>query len=216
MARSPSMTRKRNDRTSRMAGKWPKIRSRRTTTVSPWVSMIAREVEFSADGPPQLYHAVAQADYVAIVAVTQDGRIPIVRQYRPVLEGFSWELPAGLVDGGENPAESCRRELLEETGFSACAIHRLADTSPCTGRLNNRIHSFFVEAGARAGKFDPEPGVSVKLVTPAELVRMITHGEFVSQLHLGALLLAELHGFLALPRKATRRPAGRKARPTRK
>jgi len=197
-----------------MAGKWPKIRSRQTTTVSPWVSVIAREVEFSADGPPQLYHAVAQADYVAIVAVTRDGRIPLVRQYRPVLEGFSWELPAGLVDGGEDPAESCRRELLEETGFSARAIHRLADTSPCTGRLNNRIHSFFVEAGARASKFDPEPGVSVKLVTPGQLVRMITHGEFVSQLHLGALLLAELHGFLALPRRA-RRPARRK-RPGRK
>jgi ADP-ribose pyrophosphatase len=197
-----------------MAGKWPKIRSRRTTTVSPWVSMIAREVEFSADAPPQLYHAVAQADYVAIVAVTQDGRIPLVRQYRPVLEGFSWELPAGLVDGGEDPAESCRRELLEETGFSARAIHRLADTSPCTGRLNNRIHSFFVEAGARAGKLDPEPGVSVKLVTQTQLVRMITRGEFVSQLHLGALLLAELHGFLALPRKATTQPAGRKVPPT--
>ena len=151
-----------------MAGKWPKIRSRRITTVSPWVSVIAREVEFSADAPPQLYHAVAQADYVAIVAVTQDGRIPLVRQYRPVLEGFSWELPAGLVDGGEDPAESCRRELLEETGFSARAIHRLADTSPCTGRLNNRIYSFFVEAGARVGKLDPEPGVSVKLVTPEQ------------------------------------------------
>ena len=196
-----------------MAGKWPKIRSRQSTPVSPWVSMIAREVEFSADEPPQLYHAVAQADYVAIVAVTQDGRIPLVRQYRPVLEGFSWELPAGLVDGGEDPAESCRRELLEETGFSARAIHRLADTSPCTGRLNNRIYSFFVEAGARAGKLDPEPGVSVKLVTPEQLVRMITRGEFVSQLHLGALLLAELHGYLALPRKATTRPAGRPARP---
>jgi ADP-ribose pyrophosphatase len=198
-----------------MAGKWPKIRSRQTTPVSPWVSMIAREVEFSAGAPPQLYHAVEQADYVAIVAVTRDGRIPLVRQYRPVLEGFSWELPAGLVDGGEDPADSCQRELLEETGFSAHAIHRLADTSPCTGRLNNRIHSFFVEAGARTGKFDPEPGVSAKLVTPAQLVRMIRRGEFVSQLHLGALLLAELHGFLALPRKTTARPPARRKRRSR-
>ena len=132
-----------------MAGKWPKIRSRQTTPVSPWVSMIAREVEFSADAPPQLYHAVEQADYVAIVAVTKDGRIPIVRQYRPVLEGFSWELPAGLVDGGEDPADSCRRELLEETGFPAPALHRLPDTSPCTGRLNNQFN-LLRRAGARA------------------------------------------------------------------
>jgi hypothetical protein len=42
----------------------------------------------------------------------------------------------------------------------------------------------------------------MKLVSPAEIVRLIRRGEFVSQLHIGALLLAELHGFIALPRKA--------------
>ncbi len=196
-----------------MSKQWPKIRSRRTTAVSPWMNLIAREVEFFPDAPPQTYHAVEQADYVSIVAITRDGRIPIVRQYRPVLEKFSWELPAGLVDGDEDPAESCRRELLEETGFSARAIHRLGNTSPCTGRLNNRIHSFFVEAGDRIATFDPEPGIGVKLVTPAQLARMITSGAFDSQLHIGALLLAELNGFLALPRSAMTRPTRRKARP---
>ena len=41
-----------------------------------------------------------------------------MRQYRPALEAFTWELPAGLVDPGEDPAETCRRELMEETDFS--------------------------------------------------------------------------------------------------
>ena len=50
--------------------KWPRIRSRRTTTVSPWMSIIAREVEFARGEAPQVYHAVAQADYIAIVALT--------------------------------------------------------------------------------------------------------------------------------------------------
>ena len=185
--------------------KWPRIRTRRTTKVSPWMGIIAREVEFSRGASPQTYHAVEQADYVGIVAITRGGKIPIVRQYRPALETFSWELPAGLVDAGEDPLESCRRELLEETGLTVCAIHRLGDKSPCTGRLNNRIHSFFVEAGERIAAFEPEPGVTVKLVSPAEIARMITSGTFVSQLHIGTLLLAELHGFLALPRKAVRR-----------
>lgn len=194
--------------------KWPRILARRITTISPWVNMIAREVEFSPDAAPQIYHAVDQADYIAIVALTPARRIPIVRQYRPALEEFSWELPAGLIDDGEEPAEGCRRELVEETGFPARSVHRLGNTSPCTGRLNNRVHSFFVETGERTPKFEPEPGLAVKLVTPAQLVRMIRSGEFVSQLHIGALLLAELHGFLALPR-ATRRPA-RKARRARK
>src|ERR671924_106782 len=191
--------------------KWPRIRSRRTTAVSPWVSLIAREVEFSRGQKPQVYHAVEQPDYISIVALTRAGKIPIVRQYRPALEAYAWELPAGLVDKGEDPADGCRRELLEETGLTARAVHALGENSACTGRLNNRIHNFFVEAGERMNGFKPEPGITVKLVTPAEIVRMIKRGMFLSQLHIGALLLAELNGFLALPRNALRAP--RRARP---
>jgi ADP-ribose pyrophosphatase len=194
--------------------KWPRIRSRRTTAVSPWVSIIAREVEFSRGAAPQTYHAVEQADYISIVALTPSGKIPIVRQYRPALEAFAWELPAGLVDPGEDPADGCRRELMEETGFTARAVHALGENSACTGRLNNRIHNFFVEAGERTRAFEPEPGISVKLVSPAEIARLIKRGVFLSQLHIGALLLAELHGFLALPRNPPRTP--RRLRPTRK
>ena len=186
--------------------KWPRIRSRRTTKVSPWMSIVAREVEFSRGEKPQIYHAVEQADYIAIVALTQGGKIPLVRQYRPALEAFSWELPAGLVDPGESPADACRRELLEETGLTARTIHLLGKNSPCTGRLNNRSHSFFVEAGDRIKGFKPEAGMTVKLVSPAEVVRLITSGGFKSQLHLGALMLAELRLFIALPRKAATVP----------
>ena len=185
--------------------RWPRIRSRRTTAISPWISIIAREVEFSRGAPGEVDHAVAQADYIAIVALTGKGSIPIVRQYRPALEAFSWELPAGLVDAGEKPSECCRRELLEETGLTARAIHDLAQTFPCTGRLSNKIHSFFVEAGERIEGFEPEVGVSVKCVTPAEMVQLIRAGKFVSQLHIGALMLAELHGFLKLPRQQPKR-----------
>jgi ADP-ribose pyrophosphatase len=180
--------------------KWPRIRARRTTPVSPWISIVAREVQFSRNASPQIFHALDLADYVAVVALAPGGKIPIVRQYRPTLEAFSWELPSGLVDRGESPAECCRRELLEETGLTARAVHRLGEASPCTGRLGNRIHSFFVEAGERIESFKPEPGLAVKLVSLQELARLIRTGGFVSQLHIGTLLLAELHGFIALPR----------------
>ena len=160
--------------------KWPRIRSRRTTAVSPWMSIVAREVEFSRGETPQIYHAVEQADYISIVALTPGGKIPIVRQYRPALEAFSWELPAGLLDPGESPADACRRELLEETGLTARTIHPLGENSPCTGRLDNRIHSFFVEAGDRIKGFKPEAGITVKLVSPAEVGRLITERRFRS------------------------------------
>ena len=184
-----------------MAEEWPKIRARQTTTISPWMDVIAREVEFAPGEPPQLYHAVGQRDYLAVLARTPDGRIPIVRQYRPAMEAFTWELPAGLVERGEDPAEACVRELLEETGYPARIVHSLgAPAAACTGRLSNRIYSYFVETGERAADFASEPGIAVALKSPAELVAMINAGEFVQQLHLGALMLAELRGFLTLPR----------------
>jgi len=181
-----------------MAGDWPKIKDRRTTTVSPWVTIIEREVEFSAGAQAEIYHAVGQQDYIAIVARTPHGKIPIVRQYRPALEQFTWELPAGLVDAGEAVADTCKRELLEETGYPARAVHALGSYAPCTARLSNRVHSFFVETGPRAEKHALEAGIEVKLVTPKELASLIRSGEFILQLHIGAILLAGMHGHIDL------------------
>jgi ADP-ribose pyrophosphatase len=177
---------------------WPKIKARRTTKVSPWMEIIEREVEFAPGAPPKLYHAVGQQDYIAIVALTPDGKIPIVRQYRPALERFTWELPAGLVDPGEAAAVTCERELMEETGYPARAVHALGAYAPCTARLSNRVHSFFVETGARADGQATEAGIELKLVMPAELGALIRSGEFVLQLHIGAVLLAGIAGYLDL------------------
>jgi ADP-ribose diphosphatase len=180
-----------------MAQDWPKIVSRKITKVSPWMEIIAREVEFTAGAEHQTYHAVAQQDYIAIVALTPDGRIATVRQYRPAVERFTWELPAGMVDKDETPEACCRRELLEETGLPAKAVHALGTYAPCTARLSNQVHSFFVEAGAPTAH-KAEAGIKVKLVTPAELGQLILAGEFTLQLHIGALLLAGLRGFVDL------------------
>jgi ADP-ribose pyrophosphatase len=179
-----------------MAEDWPKITARRSTKISPWVDLIEREVEFTKGVPAELYHAVGQGDYIAIVARTPDGRIPIVRQYRPAVERFTWELPAGMVEDGEDAAACCRRELIEETGLAAERVHALGTYSPCTARLSNRVHSFFVETGPAEAAGSGEPGIEVRLVSPAELGGLIRSGEFVLQLHLGALLLAGIRRHL--------------------
>jgi ADP-ribose pyrophosphatase len=175
---------------------FPRITSRRVIDISPWMKVIERAVEFTAGSAPELYHAVGQQDYISILARTPDGKI--VKQYRPALERFTWELPAGLVDNGEEPAGCAKRELLEETGLPTRALHALGSYAPCTARLSNTIHSFFIETGPRAPSAPIEAGIELKLVTPAELAGMILAGDFVLQLHIGTLMLAGLRGHIDL------------------
>ncbi len=75
-----------------------RIVSRSEMYVSPWVRLVTKEVEFFSGQRPETYHALSQADYVTVFAVTRSGLIPIVRQYRPAVEAYTWELPAGLAE----------------------------------------------------------------------------------------------------------------------
>jgi 8-oxo-dGTP pyrophosphatase MutT (NUDIX family) len=170
---------------------------RTETVISPWVRLVANTVEKTLDGPGEVYHAFAQSDYVAVLARTPSGQIPIVRQFRAAVGCETWELPAGLLEAGESPESCCRRELLEETGVKAMAVHPLGSFFADTGRLENRIHLFAVEASEPQSAFVPEPGLSVVFVSPSELRGRILDGTFIHQLHLGTLAVAALkgHGF---------------------
>src|SRR5260221_11680998 len=105
-----------------MSEEWPKIRARQVTTISPWMDVIAREVEFTPGQKPEVYHAVGQLDYLAILARTPDGRIPLVRQYRPALESFTWELPAGLFSTRGGPGTTAGSAPPQETGYAVPGV----------------------------------------------------------------------------------------------
>ena len=164
--------------------------SRSETVISPWVRLVTKTVQAAPGRAPEVYHCLAQADYVTILARTPDGRIPIVQQYRPTVEALTWELPAGLQDSGETPEDTCRRELREETGLAVRSIRNLGVYYPDTGRLENHLHVFWVEASEPDPGFVPEPGMAVELVSFDTLQSYVHAGRFRHQLHIGALALA--------------------------
>lgn len=172
-----------------------RIIARSETKISNWVRLVENTVEMKPGRPAEPYHCLAQADYVAVVARTADGRIPLVAQFRPAVGAEVWELPAGLLEVDEDPESCCRRELLEEAGVVATQVRSLGSLYPDVGRLANRIHIFAAETSDPDPSFVAEPGMTVAFVTPAELRARILGGTFLQQLHLGAFALAELHGF---------------------
>jgi 8-oxo-dGTP pyrophosphatase MutT (NUDIX family) len=175
----------------------PRIASRNTTRISPWVDLIARSVDWGRGDGPEIYHAVGQADYVGIWAMTPGGLSAVVRQYRPAVERHTWEFPAGMVDGDEDPAATCVRELNEETGLVARKVHSLGTYAPDTARLSNAFHAFFVETNEPSGDFEPEPGMSVRLLDFPALCSLIVGGDFGLQSHIGLITLALLSPSLA-------------------
>ena len=171
--------------------KFPVIVNRTRHVLSKWATVIDRDVMFFSGDAVHRYHSFDQLDYVSILAVNDDGLFPVVRQYRPSIEGFSWELPAGMVDSGDSPEQTCVRELQEETGLIARQVITLGSYRPCTARLSNFIHAYFVVAEGRAVSPLPEENIEARLVSYIELKRMAVSGEMVLMPHVGTLFLAE-------------------------
>jgi 8-oxo-dGTP pyrophosphatase MutT (NUDIX family) len=81
---------------------------------------------FSIDAIPQEnqtpYYRLSCNDSIVIVPKTADGRLVLIRQFRPAIGKHMLEWPAGQVDDGETPARAAERELLEETGYTCDSI----------------------------------------------------------------------------------------------
>lgn len=157
---------------------------------TPWFDLLAKSVE----GGGEPYYSLRLPDYTAIVAVTGDGQVLCVRQYRPAVERYTLELPSGLVDAGETPGEAAARELLEETGYQADGVEVLGPMLPDTGRLGNRIWATVARGVRRVEGREPEAGIQVVALPVAGLLRAASDGEFDHALHLAVILMAQLRG----------------------
>jgi ADP-ribose pyrophosphatase len=165
-----------------------------STTVfsTAWFDVVAKS---NGDGDP--YYSLRLLDYVATIGLTSQHEFILVRQHRPAVERFTLELPAGHVDAGESPADSARRELEEETGFTSNRVELLGKLTPDTGRLSNTLWCFLAADAVPITPPQPaEPGIEVVLCSPSELRAKIRSGEFDHALHLAAVHLALMAGKL--------------------
>lgn len=129
------------------------------------------------DGREALRDVVRHPGAVAIVALTDDGRICLVRQYRSALSRVTVEIPAGKLDPGEDPLDCARRELLEETGMESEQMAFLTTIATSDGFTDELIHIYmatglhFVEQNPDEDEF-----INVDLVPLPELIDAVLDG----------------------------------------
>ena len=115
----------------------------------------------------------------AVLPVTDDGRIIMVRQYRNALERFTLEIPAGALDDPEEPGINCSaRELEEETGYRSENLEWLITLRTTVAFCNERIEVYVAKNLVPSKQhLDPNEFVNVELHTVEELKQMIFDGE---------------------------------------
>jgi ADP-ribose pyrophosphatase len=135
---------------------------------------------------------VRHAGSVAALAVDDEGRVALVRQYRhPVAEAV-WELPAGRVDAGETPEEGARRELEEEAGLRAGRLQRIAFFYTTPGICDERMHVFrATELALVPARPEEDERIELRWFTPAEIDAMVESGEIREGKTLVAVLLEQ-------------------------
>ena len=114
---------------------------------------------------------------VAVLALEDDGRVVMVRQFRYALGRELLELPAGKLEEKENPMAAAVRELEEETGYIASAVEPLGQIVP-TGGYNSEVLYLFLATGLIAGESHPDEGefLSVELVPFDKALAMVLDG----------------------------------------
>jgi ADP-ribose pyrophosphatase len=129
----------------------------------------------------EIRRAVVQHGGSAVVmGMDARRRVLLVRQYRLPARRFLWELPAGRIDPGETPLQAARRELKEETGFTARRWSRLVSYYASPGFLAEKMNLFLAEglAGGEATPMEDER-IRCRWFTIGEIEEGIRKGRIV-------------------------------------
>ncbi|MDW8092085.1 MAG: NUDIX hydrolase [Nitrososphaerota archaeon] len=130
---------------------------------------------------------------VAAVALTHDGYIILVKQYRHAVERPLLELPAGTLEAGESPDECLMREVREETGYSVESFRRICSIYLAPGYSNEILHLYLARV-KESGGLDLEADEELEVVRLPfqEAVGMVLRGEIVDAKSIAGILMAHV------------------------
>lgn len=169
-----------------------KTEARRTVIADRWIDVRAERVVTGKGAVLDPYYIVHYPDWAVCVALTEDDRLVMVRQYRHGTGRAALELPGGMVDAGESGEAAGPRELLEETGHGGGDIRSLGRFAANPAIQTNYLHVTLM-TGARpvaAPKEEAGEEVEIVLLPFAEALAAALDGRMEQSMHVAALLAA--------------------------
>lgn len=153
------------------------------------------------NGQQAIREVVRHPGGVCVLPLHDDGTVSVVRQFRYPYKELVTELPAGKLEPGEDPAQAIRRELSEETGFTAGEWHDMGLFYPTPGYTDERLHLYFAR-DLRPGPTHPDEDEFLECarVPLEELLDAVMSGEIVDGKSIALIL--KVKRFLELEKKA--------------
>lgn len=183
-------------------GRWRTF-GERAIYESPWMWLGQVDVELP-DGERFWHHIVRLHRAAMMVLIDDEDRVLMMWRHRFLPDRWGWEIPGGMVDEGEGPAEAAQRELTEETGYRAGQVEPLITFQPMVGQVDSEHHVFVGREPERIGDpTDTGEVAQIEWVPLKSVPEMIAVGEIWNSGSLVALMRLLMRGGWTAPDPAS-------------
>jgi len=134
------------------------------------------------------FFVIEAPDWINVIALTENDEVVLIEQFRHGSQSVTVEIPGGMVDPGEEPLQTAKRELLEETGYAGDSWASIGEVLPNPAIQNNKCYTFLVTNCKKVGepKFDTTEEILTYTKPSSEITKLVAEGKITHSLVIAA------------------------------